>query len=187
MVALRFGREAVRSSNADIVTTHCPRIRPVWGCEDATGARSTGRTNRLLPAGNHSFHTGVRTDESPRLLSASRPDGAANRPVPGDPSMTSRRTVSILGSRRSLWFLGVTAVLTGGVQGCLLWWTGADLTDGSEASKGVVTLFLLGVMTVPALAAAAVHRGIDGRPLRELGLSVALNRWWAGAVRSPSD
>lgn len=101
--------------------------------------------------------------------------------------MTSRRTVSILGSRRSLWFLGVTAVLTGGVQGCLLWWTGSDLTDGSEASKGVVTLFLLGVMTVPALAAAAVHRGIDGRPLRELGLSVALNRWWAGAVRSPSD
>ena len=95
---------------------------------------------------------------------------------------------SVFTSSRSAWFLTLTFALTGLLQAALLVWVDGDLTSPPEGqiAKVGVPILLVGMMFIPGLVAVIVHKGIEGRPLRELGVTVSLNGWWLAAVAVPA-
>jgi len=89
-------------------------------------------------------------------------------------------------SRKAWLFILITFGLTWPVEFALVAWVGGDLAAPAAAgSTGVVTAVMVGTMFVPALSALIVQRGIYGASLRDLGIELRPNWWWAVAVIVP--
>jgi len=88
--------------------------------------------------------------------------------------------------RKAWLFILITFGLTWPVEFALVAWAGGDLSaGGGNGSTGVITAVMVGTMFIPALSALIVQRGIYGASLRDLGIALRPNRWWAVAVGVP--
>ncbi len=91
-------------------------------------------------------------------------------------------------TRKVTLFLILTFLLTWTIEFAAIAWIGdfsAVSQPGSEFTSSAMVLFFIFCMYMPTVSVIIVKKGIYREPLKPLGFSFSLNRWWAISVLIP--